>query len=159
MDLQIIDYQPQYQPYFESFNKAWLEEYFVVEPFDKYVLENPEESIIKDGGKVYFITSGSTVIGTVALRFVEEGVFELTKMAIDKSFRGGGAGQFLCQAGIDKARQLGVKKLILFSNRVLKNAIHIYHKLGFIEIPVVPGTYHRADIMMEIDFEEQKATA
>ena len=159
MDLQIIDYKPQYQPYFESFNKAWLEEYFVVEPFDKYVLENPEEAIIKDGGKVYFITSGSTVIGTVALRFVEEGVFELTTMAIDKSFRGGGAGQFLCQAGIDKARQLGVKKLILFSNRVLKNAIHIYHKLGFIEIPVVPGTYHRADIMMEIDFEEQKATA
>jgi N-acetylglutamate synthase-like GNAT family acetyltransferase len=152
MELQIIDYRPEYQPYFESFNKQWLEEYFTVEPLDKWVLEQPEEAIIKDGGKIYFLTSGDKVVGTVALRFIGEGVFELTKMAVDKSFRGAGAGQFLCQAGIDKAREMGVQKLILFSNRVLKNAIHIYHKLGFTEIPVEPGTYGRADIMMEINF-------
>jgi N-acetylglutamate synthase-like GNAT family acetyltransferase len=152
MELQIIDYRPEYQPYFESFNKQWLEEYFTVEPLDKWVLEQPEEAIIKSGGKVYFLTSGDKVVGTVALRFIEDGVFELTKMAVDQSYRGVGAGQFLCQSGIDKAREMGVKKLILFSNRVLKNAIHIYHKLGFTEIPVEPGTYGRADIMMEINF-------
>lgn len=152
MELQIIDYRPEFQPYFEKFNKQWLEEYFTVEPLDKWVLEQPEDAIIKNGGKIYFLTSDDKVMGTVALRFIEEGVFELTKMAVDKSFRGGGAGQFLCQAGIDKAREMGVQKLILFSNRVLKNAIHIYHKLGFTEIPVEPGTYGRADIMMEINF-------
>jgi len=152
MELQIIDYRPEFQPYFETFNKQWLEEYFTVEPLDKWVLEQPEDAIIKNGGKIYFLTSDDKVMGTVALRFIEEGVFELTKMAVDKSFRGGGAGQFLCQAGIDKAREMGVQKLILFSNRVLKNAIHIYHKLGFTEIPVEPGTYGRADIMMEINF-------
>jgi N-acetylglutamate synthase-like GNAT family acetyltransferase len=152
MELQIIDYRPEFQPYFESFNKQWLEEYFTVEPLDKWVLEQPEEAIIKNGGKIYFLTSDDKVVGTVALRFIEDGVFELTKMAVDKSFRGGGAGQFLCQAGIDKAREMGMQKLILFSNRVLKNAIHIYHKLGFTEIPVEPGTYGRADIMMEINF-------
>lgn len=152
MELQIIDYRPEYQPYFEKFNKQWLEEYFVVEPLDKWVLEQPEEAIIKKGGKVYFLTSDDKVVGTVALRFIDEGVFELTKMAVDKEYRGGGAGQFLCQAGIDKAREMGMQKLILFSNRVLKNAIHIYHKLGFTEIPLEPGTYGRADIMMEINF-------
>jgi N-acetylglutamate synthase-like GNAT family acetyltransferase len=152
MELQIIDYRPEYQPYFEKFNKQWLEEYFTVEPLDKWVLEQPEEAIIKNGGKIYFLTSGDKVVGTVALRFIEEGVFELTKMAVDKSYRGTGAGQFLCQAGIDKAHEMGIQKLILFSNRVLKNAIHIYHKLGFTEIPVEPGTYGRADIMMEINF-------
>jgi len=152
MELQIIDYRPEYQPYFEKFNKQWLEEYFTVEPLDKWVLEQPEEAIIKNGGKIYFLTSDDKVVGTVALRFIEEGVFELTKMAIDKAYRGAGAGQYLCQAGIDKAREMGIQKLILFSNRVLKNAIHIYHKLGFNEIPVEPGTYGRADIMMEINF-------
>lgn len=150
--LEIIDYQAQYQPLFEQFNKAWLELYFTVEPLDKYVLENPEEAIIKPGGKVYFVTADEKIAGTVALRYIEPGVFELTKMAVDKSYRGGGIGQFLCQAGIDKARELGTKKLILYSNRVLANAIHIYHKLGFTEIPLQSGTYGRADIMMEINF-------
>ncbi|MDB5003344.1 MAG: family N-acetyltransferase [Mucilaginibacter sp.] len=155
MQLKLIDYELKYQPYFEKFNKAWLEEYFTVEAFDKYVLENPDEAIIKAGGKIYFAKAGETIIGTVGLRFIEDGVFELTKMAVDKNYRGGGAGKFLCQAGIDKAREMGLKRLILYSNRRLENAIHIYHKLGFTEIPVLPGTYERSDIMMEIIFKAE----
>jgi N-acetylglutamate synthase-like GNAT family acetyltransferase len=155
MELQIVDYKPEYQPYFEKFNNAWLEEYFTIEPLDKWVLENPEEAILKDGGKIWFAASGSTIIGTVALRYIQDGVYEMTKMAVDKTYRGGGAGKFLCQAAIDKSREMGMNKLILFSNRVLANAIHIYNKLGFVEIPVEPGTYKRADIMMEINFTDQ----
>jgi GNAT superfamily N-acetyltransferase len=154
MELTFLDYKPEYQPWFEKLNKAWLEEYFVVEPFDKWVLEHPDEAIIKQGGKIYFAASGSTIVGTVALRFIEDGVYELTKMGVDKTFQGGGAGQFLCRAAIDKARELGSKRLVLWSNRVLENAIHIYRKLGFTEIPVLAGTYGRADIMMEINFDE-----
>lgn len=152
MELQLIDYQPEYQPYFENLNKAWLEEYFTVEPFDKWMLEHPDEAILKNGGKIFFVTSNQNIIGTVGLRYMEDGVYEMTKMAVDKTYHGGGAGQFLCQSAIDKAREMGMQKLVLFSNRVLKNAIHIYHKLGFTEIPVEPGTYKRADIMMEIVF-------
>lgn len=152
MELQLIDYQPEYQPYFENLNKAWLEEFFTVEPFDKWMLEHPEEAILENGGKIFFVTSNQNIIGTVGLRYMEDGVYEMTKMAVDKTYHGGGAGQFLCQCAIDKAREMGMQKLVLFSNRVLKNAIHIYHKLGFTEIPVEPGTYKRADIMMEIVF-------
>jgi len=152
MELQLIDYRPEYQPYFEKFNKAWLEEFFVVEPLDKFVLENPDEAIIKNGGSIYFAKAGETIIGTVALRFIETGVYEMTKMAVDKTYHGGGAGQFLCIRCIEKARAMGMARLILFSNRILKNALHIYHKTGFTEIPVEPGTYGRADIMMEINF-------
>jgi GNAT superfamily N-acetyltransferase len=154
MELTFLDYKPAYQPWFEKLNKAWLEEYFVVEPFDKWVLEQPDEAIIKQGGKIYFATSGSAIVGTVALRFIEDGVYELTKMSVDKTYQGGGAGQFLCKAAIDKARELGARRLVLWSNRVLENAIHIYRKLGFTEIPVLAGTYGRADIMMEINFNE-----
>lgn len=156
MKLQLIDYKPEYQPYFERFNKAWLEEFFTVEPLDKWVLEHPDEAILKDGGKIYFAVSDSAIIGTVALRFIEEGVYEMTKMAVDKSYQGGGAGQFLCRSAIEKAQEMGMRKLILYSNRVLGNAIHIYRKMGFSEIPVVPGTYKRSDIMMEINFVQQK---
>lgn len=155
MELTFLDYKPEHQPWFEKLNKSWLEEYFVVEPFDKWVLEQPDEAIIKQGGKIYFAASGSTIVGTVALRFIEDGVYELTKMGVDKAYHGGGAGQFLCRAAIDKARELGAKRLVLWSNRMLENAIHIYRKLGFTEIPVLAGTYGRADIMMEINFDQQ----
>lgn len=156
MELHLIDYKPEYQPYFEKFNKAWLEEFFTVEPLDKWVLEHPDEAILKDGGKIYFAASRSAIVGTVALRFISDGVYEMTKMAVDKSWHGGGAGQFLCRAAIEKAREMGMDKLILYSNRVLENAIHIYHKMGFTEIPVIPGTYKRSDIMMEINFVQQE---
>jgi len=77
-------------------------------------------------------------------------------MAVDKSYHGGGAGQFLCRAAIKRAHELGMRKLILYSNRALENAIHIYRKMGFNEIPVVPGTYKRSDIMTEINFIQQE---
>lgn len=154
MELELINYRPAYQPYFEKLNKAWLEQYFTVEELDKWVLENPEEAIINRGGEVYFAAVGETIVGTVALRVIEDGVFEMTKMAVDGAYRGVGAGQFLCKSAIEKARGLGATKLILYSNRVLANAIHIYRKANFVEIPVVPGTYQRSDIMMEINFKD-----
>lgn len=114
------------------------------------MLEKPGEAILVKGGDIYFAASGDDIIGAVALRVIEEGVFEMTKMAVDRNYRGGGAGKFLCATAIAKAKEKGAKKLILFSNRVLENAIHIYRSAGFTEIPVEPGTYKRADIMMEI---------
>ena len=44
---------------------------------------------------------------------------------------------------------MGLDKLILYSNRVLENAIYIYKKYGFVEIPIKEGSpYKRADIKM-----------
>ena len=149
MGVEIISYEAKYQPYFERFNKAWLEEYFSVEPIDKLVLENPQENIIDHGGEILFAVDGDTVIGTVALKPVEAGVMELTKMAVDKGHRGCGAGKLLCESAIRRAQQLGTARLVLYSSTRLENAIGIYRKMGFREIPLKKGTYGRADIMME----------
>jgi len=152
MSLAIIDYKKEYQPYFEKFNNAWLEEYFSIEPIDKYVLQNPEEAIIKDGGEIYFVTENEKIIGTVALRLIEPEVFEMTKMAVDKESRGVGAGKLLCQTAIEKAKELKAKKLILYSTTTLKTAIAIYRSMGFVEVALEQGVYKRANIKMEIVF-------
>ncbi len=39
--IEIIDYRAEHQIYFEAFNRAWIEEYFVMEPVDEYVVKNP----------------------------------------------------------------------------------------------------------------------
>ena len=51
---------------------------------------------------------------------------------------------------IDFATQEQFKGLMLYSNTKLKNAIYIYRKYGFVEIPVEEnGPYKRGNIKME----------
>jgi ribosomal protein S18 acetylase RimI-like enzyme len=150
MMISIETYRPEYQPCFERFNKDWLEEYFSVEPVDQYVLEQPEEAILRDGGQILFAKYNGEIVGTVALLKMEPGVFELTKMAVDKPYRGIGAGKFLCANAIATARILGAKKIILYSQSILQPAINIYKALGFRDIPL-DHKYQRADVKMELD--------
>jgi hypothetical protein len=56
---EIIEYEASYQPDFERLNKAWLEEYFTIEPIDRYVLEQPEEAILKPGGIIMYCCTKS----------------------------------------------------------------------------------------------------
>ncbi|MGV3767084.1 MAG: GNAT family N-acetyltransferase [Chitinophagaceae bacterium] len=148
--LELEDFQPQYAIHFERLNKAWLNKYFVVEPIDEYVLTHPEEAILNDGGAILFARYGNDIIGTVGLKNIGNGVMELTKMAVDEAFHGLGAGKFLCRNAIEKAKEMKMGKLILYSQTKLETALAIYRKHGFVDIPLEPGKYKRADVMMEL---------
>ena len=147
---KVVEYRAEFQPIFELLNKAWLDECFTVEPLDKWVLENPKEAILDDKGCILFVEYQGVLIGTVALKFIEPGLYEMTKMAVDKKFQGIGAGIFICKAAIKQGQNLKAKKLILYSQTSLAPAISIYRKLGFKEIPLEKGKYERANIKMEI---------
>lgn len=157
MNIKIIDYQTSYQPYFEKFNKAWLEAFFYVEPIDEWVLANPEEAILKEGGCILFARHQEEIIGTVALKAAGPKVFEMTKMAVDKDSQGLGAGKLLCRAAIERAGKLGARKLLLYSHTSLSAAIQIYSNFGFQEILLKKGKYKRADIMMELTLTSPEA--
>lgn len=149
--IHIEKYRPDWKTYFEQFNRAWIEKYFVMEDTDKYVLSNPEEAILKDGGEILFAVYEGKVIGTVALKKADDETMELTKMAVDENYRCIGAGKMLCKSAIDKAKDLNVKRLVLYTQSALKQALGIYRKLGFTEVPVEQGKYKRADTKMEIE--------
>ncbi|MHA6280240.1 GNAT family N-acetyltransferase [Salinimicrobium sp. CAU 1759] len=149
--MEIISYEPQYAEDFKNLNIEWLEKYFWVEPHDEEVLGKPEKYIIDPGGTIFFVLENEKIIGTVALMKIEEGIFELTKMAVVPAAQGKNVGQQLMQHTLDYARSKGWKKLIIFSNRKLENAIHIYKKYGFLEIPIGENNpYARGDIKMEL---------
>lgn len=149
----ITDYRSEHQPWFEKLNRAWIEEFFRMEDIDQSVLSNPEEYILKDGGKILMAYWNDEVAGTVALRKMKTGDFELTKMAVDPAFRGKGIGEALIHGLIDRAREMKLKSIILYSNTVLETAIRLYRRMGFIEIPLEPGVYERSNIKMRIDIE------
>ena len=145
----MTEYRPEYQPHFERLNRAWLEEYFSVEPVDRHVLEHPDEAILQKGGRIFFAVFDGKIIGTVALRWLSPGVLELTKMAVDKNYRGLGAGKALCRHAIQQARVMNAGRLVLYSQTILETALHIYRQCGFRDIPLEKGVYNRADVMME----------
>lgn len=147
--LEIIDYKPEHQPWFEKFNREWIEEFFTLEPLDINVLQNPDNYILKKGGTILMASLDKEIAGTVGLRYLEPGIFEFTKMAVDKKYRGLKIGQALADAAIEKAKQFDAKKIILYSNTRQVPAIALYRKLGFIEIPN-DGLYDRGNIKMEL---------
>ncbi|HTY50245.1 MAG TPA: GNAT family N-acetyltransferase [Steroidobacteraceae bacterium] len=139
--LMIREFSDELAPAFREINTQWIQSMYELERADLEVLENPRERIIDKGGDILFVeVQGLGVVGTCALRKTGEHQYELTKMGVLESARGRKAGEFLLEAVIARAGQMGAKRLYLLSNRKSSAAIHLYEKLGF---------RHDADIMRE----------
>ncbi|HMG94256.1 MAG TPA: GNAT family N-acetyltransferase [Chryseolinea sp.] len=147
--ITMLDYTSFYQPWFEKLNRHWIEQYFWMEPIDVAVLQDPDGYIIKKGGAILMACVDEEIAGTVALKYVEPGVYEFTKMAVDEKFQGQKVGLALAEAALQKAKSLGAEKIILYSSTKLIPALSLYRKLGFIEIPL-DGPYKRSDIKMQL---------
>ncbi|NOS56044.1 MAG: GNAT family N-acetyltransferase [Cyclobacteriaceae bacterium] len=149
LDVKIVPYKPEYQPAFESLNRAWIEKYFWIEPIDVEVLQHPEQKILEAGGEILLAVVESQAVGVVALKRVSETIFEFTKMAVDETHQGKKIGERLAIAAIAQARDKNASKIILYSNTKLEAAIKLYRKLGFVEVDL-DGPYKRSDIKMEL---------
>src|SRR5437764_9269562 len=154
--IKIVNYRPAYQPFFEAFNKAWIEKHFWLEELDKYVLSHPEEAIINKGGAVLMASYDDQIAGTVALIKMNSQVYEFAKMAVSEDFRRLGIGEALGKAAIAKANLMGAEKIILYSQTELEPAVLLYKKLGFTEVPFENGVYVRSNIKMELVLSNRK---
>jgi N-acetylglutamate synthase-like GNAT family acetyltransferase len=149
-NVTILEYAPEYATDFKRLNIEWIEKYFVVEEHDLEQLNNPEEYIISKGGHILFAEYNSEIVGVCALIKTNDKSFELAKMAVSSNVQGKHIGTTLGIATLDKTKAEGANHVWLESNRILKPAIHLYKKLGFVEIPMTDTPYARADIKMEV---------
>jgi N-acetylglutamate synthase-like GNAT family acetyltransferase len=148
--VEIISYTPELQSRFEQINKEWVEQYFTLEPFDREQLERPDEQIIAKGGAILFARENDEIIGTVGLvKTQEEGVYELIKMGVLPKARGKKIGLRLVEAMLVKAKEMGGKKVVLYSSSKLAAALHIYQQAGFVTLQPECGKYERCDVKME----------
>ncbi|MBC3538242.1 GNAT family N-acetyltransferase [Rufibacter sediminis] len=146
----IINYTPAHAARFRELNQAWIEHYFEMEELDFKSLGDPDGYIIAKGGHIFMAEYQGEIVGTCALIRVDDHTYELAKMAVDDQAQGLKIGKRLGEAAIQKARELGASTLMLLSNRKLETALHLYHKLGFVEVPDELKEYKRADIKMEL---------
>ena len=147
--VEIIPFTTALKEPIKTLNIEWLKKYFKVEPKDEIVLSNPQGEIIDKGGMIFYAKYNDKIIGTVSLIKIDDTTFELSKMAVTDGIQGLGIGKKMMVHCMDIAENKGIKKLILYSNRKLLPAIHLYEKFGFVEIALEDGVYERADIKME----------
>jgi len=151
MDIEIIKFNDKYSKYFAALNMAWLQKYFVVEPIDHEILFNPKKYILDRGGFIFFAKVNDQIAGTFALIRISETVYELAKMAVEERFQGKKIGNKMLEFCIAEGKRLKADKIILFSNKKLQPAIHLYEKFGFKEAPLGNSEYQRANIKMEVN--------
>ena len=150
MEINIVNFQDNFERDFFDLNIEWLKYFFQVEEYDYEVLSNSKKYIINKGGKIFFAELEGNIIGTVALMPTKNKlVFELTKMAVKPEYRNRGIGKKLLKKCIDYSKSNSYSSIILYSNKKLNNAIHLYRNFGFKEIRMEKKSpYLRANIKM-----------
>ena len=83
---------------------------------------------------------------------MDDGGFELAKMAVADHAKGQGIGRKLIDRCIRAAREAGAHRIYLESNSALTPALTLYRSAGFVDLPPAPTPYARCDVWMELGF-------
>jgi putative acetyltransferase len=138
------------ESHFRRLNIAWIEKYFGAEAKDLQAFEDPQSKILGEGGEIFIATIDEIAVGCVALLKLNDGEFEVAKMATDEHFQRRGIGRALMEAAIQWARAHHARRLYLETNHTLDAAQRLYASVGFQCIPPQPSPYKRADVFMEL---------
>lgn len=146
--VEVIPFRVQDREAFKTLNLEWLRAYFHVEDRDVEILGSPE-SILDDGGEIYFARRALDIVGTGALVRRGDGEFELAKMAVSEHARGAGIGRMLCAKLVERFHERGGRRLTLQSNSTLAAALRLYESLGFVHYePSEPAEFERTNVHM-----------
>ena len=147
----IVPFEPRHAAAWKALNEAWISRLFVIEPKDRLVLDDPASQVIAPGGRILMAEIQGRAVGCCcALMALQDGGYELAKMAVDETVRGRGIGKRLMTAAIETARGLNAPRLYIETNSSLTNAIGLYASCGFVHLPPRPTPYARADVWMEL---------
>jgi putative acetyltransferase len=147
--MEIVEFEAGHAEAFRVLNEAWISKYFVLEPKDREVLNDPQGKIIDKGGRVFMALHEGEAVGCAALLKMDDGGYEVAKMTVSETLRGSGLGRLLMQRCIDAGAELGATRLYLETNSTLAPALGLYRAMGFRDLAPTETPYVRADVFME----------
>ena len=157
---EIMAYQDRHADDFARLNREWLDRFELYEEADGKHLYSPRESILDPGGEIFIAEKNGRVVGTCALVPVSDKVFEVAKLAISQESRGQGLGRRLAECALDRARERGAARVVLFSSSKLGPALKLYESLGFENRPIPHDQpYATADVYMEREMDAARSGA
>jgi putative acetyltransferase len=98
-------------------------------------MDDVQTNYIKTGGSFLVALNGEQVIGSGALRRLDETTAELKRMWLLETYHGQGIGYRLITQLFDFARQQGYRRIQLQTSAEQFRALAFYRKVGFYEIP------------------------
>ena len=150
MAVEVVPYDRRYRAAFIELNLAWIEKHFRVEPHDEEVLYGVDD-IASAGAGVYLALDDGVPISTCMVMDLGGGEWELCKLCTAEGHRRRGAGTAVMRACIAYAREHGASFITIASNRILHDALRMYAREGFREVPVTGPMYDRVDIQLRLD--------
>lgn len=82
----------------------------------------------------YCLVDQDMVVGTAALKKIDEKTVELKALYLHKDYRGKGLGSLLMSVSVNEAKSRGFKKIVLDSMLKYEDALKLYEKFGFEKI-------------------------
>ena len=154
--ISIQSFNNSYISDFYALNKEWIEESWHLEESDINDLSNPQKYIIDKGGEVFFAIKNYKVIGTAAMVYADNKIFELAKMTVAEDCRGLGVANKLMDRCIEFAKEKAADKIFLITNSSLVIARNLYDKYGFKEIVLDSNKYgDRGNVKMSLYLNEK----
>lgn len=99
-------------------------------------MDDMPKNYFDNGGTFLVTVDDGRIIGTGAIRWLEEGVCELKRMWLLTEYHGRGLGYRMMQELFRIARDMGYKTIRLETDPVVQTrAVNFYKNLGFHEIP------------------------
>ncbi len=103
---------------------------------------DPEE-VAEGRGAFLIVLRDGRAVGCGAVRLLDAATAEMKRMYVVPELRGTGLGHLLVEALEDRARELGVRRLVLETGTRQTAAIALYRSMGYRPIPLF-GDYVRS---------------
>ncbi|MBE6564210.1 MAG: GNAT family N-acetyltransferase [Ruminococcaceae bacterium] len=102
-------------------------------------------------GRLYLVYCDGDLAGSIALRRLDERLCELKRLYVRPPFRGRHIADFLMKTILDDARAIGYQAMLLDTLPFLKEAIALYKKYGFYEIPCYNNSPMDNSLYLKLD--------
>lgn len=153
--MDLIPYSEEYkQRLFDFTGKCFEEIGKKFEPSGRHSFYN---DIGSSFDVFYCLTDEEKVIGSVALKKIDDDTAELKAMYLDSDHRGKGLGRRLMEKILEEAEIRGYRSIVLDSMSQYKAALKLYEKTGFKQTERYNDNIY-ADVFMRLDLQTKQVT-
>src|SRR6185369_8439357 len=106
-DITIVEYTPEHHTRFKEINEQWITRLYDMEEEDIKTVEDPENYVLKGGGRIFIALYKGYPVGTCAYLNMGDDVYEMIKMAVDEGFRGLRIGKRIGEESVQAIKEMG----------------------------------------------------